>query len=595
MNPSVPASVINQNQPLDQPLLVYRRLLGYLKPLRLVFALSAFGYVIFAACSALFAELLRQLIDIIQVGAEPNPTARVDFPLMIMVLITFRGLGSFMGTYFMAYVSNHIVHKLRSEIVGKFMRLPIPFYDRNSGGHLMSTITYNVSQVSLAASEALTTIFREGFTVVGLIVYLFYLNWKLTLVFLAVTPIISVVVQFASKKFRKHSRRMQVSMGDVTHILSETIKGLKVVRSFGAEQQVQDKFDEASYRNLRQNLRMSITQSISTPIIQFVVVSSLALLIWIAMAPERLAQISPGDFVAFVTAAGMLLRPIRQLSKVNAEIQRGLIAAQSIFTLLDEEQERDVGTHAVSRVQGRVEFQQVSFRYGEHLDLVLHEVSFVCEPGQTIAIVGKSGSGKSTLVNLIPRFYELQQGRILIDGVPNTEFSLGNLRSHMALVSQQVVLFNGSIRDNIAYGSVADASDEAILEALRNANAMEFIEQLPAGMMTLVGDDGVLLSGGQRQRLAIARALLKDAPILILDEATSALDTVSERYIQAALEKLMQGRTTFVIAHRLSTIENADRILVMHEGRLVESGTHQQLLALDQHYADLHRMQFTEQ
>ncbi|MDT8397275.1 MAG: lipid A export permease/ATP-binding protein MsbA [Pseudomonadales bacterium] len=572
---------------------LYRRLLAYLKPLRLVFVISILGFVVFGGSNALFAELLRRLIDMIEIGNTITAAERLQIPIDLIGIMLIRGLGGFVGSYSMAYVANHVVHHLRSQIVGRFMQLPLPFYDRNASGHLISSVIYNVAQVSAAVSESLTVIFREGFTVIGLVLYLFYLNWKLSLVFLAATPVISLVVLLASKKFRKHSTRMQLSMGDVTHILSEAIKGLKVIRSFGAEAQITKKFEEASYRNLKQNLKMSATKELSTPLVQLVVSAALALLIWFAMAPEALAQITAGQFVAFITAAGMLLKPIRQLSNVNSEVQKGLAAAASIFRLIDEAPEIDKGSVEIPRVAGEVEFRQVAFAYGNgnEQSKILHNINFTCRAGETIAIVGKSGSGKSTLVNLIPRFYDLLAGEILIDGIPNTAYTLANLRSHIALVSQQVILFSGTIRDNIAYGALADASDEQVLEALSNANAMEFISQLPEGIHTKVGDDGTLLSGGQRQRLAIARALLKNAPILIFDEATSALDTVSEHYIQNALEKLMVDRSTFVIAHRLSTIQKAQQILVMNEGRIVEAGTHLELLQLGQYYARLHRMQ----
>ncbi|MDC0598569.1 lipid A export permease/ATP-binding protein MsbA [Gammaproteobacteria bacterium] len=581
---------------------LYGRLLTYLKPLWLVFFASIVGFVIFAASTTWFAALIGQLVNTIEAGANITSAERLRVPITLIVIVVLRGLGGFLGSYYMAYVANQVVHRLRCQLIDRFLVLPVSFYDRNTAGHLVSLVTYNVTQVRAAVSEAFKTMLREGCLVLALVGYLLYLNWKLTLIFVAVMPVIAFVVLFASKKFRKHSKRIQISMGDVTHILSETIKGLKVVRTFGAESNVKENFEGASERNLKQNLKMSATAAISTPIIQVVVASALAMVLWLSMSPAALAATTPGDFVSYITAAGMLLKPIRQLSKVNAYIQQGLAAAKTIFDLLDENQEKDTGKNTSDRVKGEIEFENVSFRYAEAgnsadeetVASVIQNINFHCKPGQKIAIVGKSGSGKSTLVNLIPRFYELNQGDIFIDGKPHSSFTLENLRQQIALVSQQVVLFNGSIHDNIAYGSLENVSDEEINKALVNANAMEFIKTLPEGINTLVGDDGTLLSGGQRQRLAIARALLKDAPILILDEATSALDTASERYIQSALEKLMEGRTSFVIAHRLSTIEQADIILVMSNGEIVESGTHQELLALGKHYFQLHQSQFTE-
>ncbi len=581
----------------ENSLALYKRLLGYVKPLRAYFMLGVLGFIIYSTSSIKFFDLLQELVDTIGTGVQVTPEQRIGIPLTLILIVLFRGLGGFLGSYYLAYIANHVVHRLRSQLLGRFIGLPSAYYDRNTSGHLVSTVTFNVTQVSAAVSDALTVILREGLFLVGLFCFLLYLNWKLTLLFVAVTPVISLVVLYASRKFRKHSNRIQISMGDVTHILSETLKGMKVIKTFGAEKQVQDKFDESSERNLKQNLKLALVQAISTPVVQVVVASALSLLLWLAMSPEFLASMSPGVFVAYVTAAGSMLKPIRQLSKINGVVQKGLAAAHSIFTLLDEDQERDNGTRTLDNVKGNVVFRDVCFSYdnnkGENSTPVLSHISFSCEPGESVAIVGKSGAGKSTLVNLIPRFYQHTAGDILIDDVPVVELSLQSLRKQIALVSQQVVLFNGTVRENIAYGDLQGASDEEIRQALTSANALEFVEQLDNGLDTLIGDDGFLLSGGQRQRLAIARALLKNAPILILDEATSALDSESEKAIQSALEHLMAGRTTFVIAHRLSTIESANRILVMDKGRIVESGSHEELLAAGGHYQQLHQLQFS--
>ncbi len=590
----------NQVIPIsEKSMALYGRLMRYLKPLWYIMVFCLLGYILFGYTYSWFVTLTAELVNMIEDGANMNPDDRIRIPLELVFIIFLRGIGGLIGSYSLAYLGYRIVHEIRCQINESFLELPVRFYDRSTAGHLVSTVTYNVMQVSLLVSEALKVILREGVTLIALLLTMFYLNWQLSLIFLGATPVIFLVVRYASKRFRTHSKRIQISMGDVTHILSESIKGMKVIRSFGAEKQVRDKFHEASQRNMKQNLKLELVASINTPVIQMVVAFALAFLVWLALSPQALESINAGQLVAFILAAGAMLKPIRTLSQINALIQKGLAAAKTIFDLLDQEVEKDSGSHVIERCRGDVSFRNVSFTYtSEAADsqesLVLHDINLDCRAGERIAIVGRSGSGKSTLVNLIPRFYEINQGQILVDGIPHTDYSLHNLRHQISLVSQQVVLFNGSIRDNIAYGELQGCSDEELQAALRHAHALEFITQLPDGLDTMVGDDATLLSGGQRQRLAIARALLKNAPILILDEATSALDSASERHIQAALDTLMQGRTTFVIAHRLSTVEAADMIVVMHEGRIVERGTHRELLALGKHYAELHRLQFVE-
>jgi subfamily B ATP-binding cassette protein MsbA len=569
---------------------LYKRLLTYVKPHRLVFGISVLGYIIFSITGVATAEWLGWTID--QVTAK-NPDARIISPLLCVAIVVVRGIGGFMGGYSLEYIANHIVHKLRCDIMDKMLELPVRFYDNSTAGRLVSKVTYDVAQISGAATNAVTVIFREGLTVVGLLIALFWSNWQLSLVFLLVAPCVAAVVSFASGKFRKYSAQMQNSMGDVTQITNESIKGQRVVRTFNAGDFVLDRFRYASERNRRQNMKMVGTQSVAIPTIQFLVSVAMAVLIWFAMSPELFASATAGEFVTFLTVAGLLAKPIRQLSQVNSVVQRGISAADSIFSLLDETPEQDNGTYEVARVRGEVSFEDVSFGYKEG-ESVLSHINIHVKPGQSVALVGRSGSGKSTLVSLLPRFYNVDAGVLKIDGVPVQDFTLRNLRQQIAVVSQDVVLFEGTVADNIAYGSNGGITDEAIIEVARNAHAMEFIDKLDNGIHSIVGDSGLMLSGGQRQRVAIARAFLKDAPILVLDEATSALDSESEQYIQQALSTLMKGRTTFVIAHRLSTIENADIIIVMDKGRIVESGTHQELLALRGHYAGLHKIQFTE-
>jgi len=571
---------------------VYKRLLAYVKPHRGMFAISIIGYIIFSITGVATAEWLGWTVD--QVTAQ-NPDARLLSPLICVAIVLVRGIGGFMGGYSLEYISNSIIHKLRCEIMERLLVLPMRYYDNSTAGRLVSKVTYDVQQISGAATNAVTVIFREGLTVVGLLISLFWSNWRLSLVFLLVAPCVAIVVGLASSRFRKYSRQMQNSMGDVTQITNESIKGQKVVRSFNGKNFVLERFERASERNRRQNMKMVGTQSIAIPVIQLLVSIAMAVLIWFAMSPSYFANATAGDFVAFLTVAGLLAKPIRQLSQVNSVVQRGISAADSIFALLDEPVEKDAGNHTVGRVRGEVEFADVSFKYKDKGDEpVLANVSLRVEPGQSVALVGKSGSGKTTLVSLLPRFYDVESGSILIDGVPARDYTLDNLRQQIAVVSQDVVLFEGTIAENIAYGNDGSITDEQIVDVARSAHAMEFIDKLDNGIHSIVGDSGLMLSGGQRQRVAIARAFLKNAPILVLDEATSALDSESEQHIQQALSTLMKGRTTFVIAHRLSTIENANVIVVMDKGRIVESGMHQELISRNGQYAALHRIQFSD-
>lgn len=569
---------------------LYKRLLGYVKPYWKSMALAIVGYGIYAASSTALAEMMKRLIDGIE---NPDADFRLFLPLFVVGMFAARGVGTFLGTYFMSNVARNVVHVLRCNVFNHMLHLPGRFFDSHSSGHLISRVTYHVEQVTGAATNAITIILREGLFVVGLVSYLLWTNWLLTLLFLTVTPLIGGVVSFTSKRFRSISQRIQHSMGDVTHVASEALSGYRVVRTHGAEEYEKRRFAAVSDYNRQQSMKEALTKATSTPVIQLLVALALALLVWLAMSPALMDNMSPGEFVAFITAASMMAKPVRQLTEVNSVIQKGLAASAELFGLLEVPQERDDGTLDPPRFQGKVTLEGVRFGYGEGAAEVLKGIDLEVSPGEMIAIVGRSGSGKSTLVSLLPRFYRPTAGRILIDDVPVESYRLAPLRRQLALVNQQVTLFNASVADNIAYG-VPDANREHIEAAARAAYADEFIDALPQGYDTIVGDNGVMLSGGQRQRLAIARAIFKDAPILILDEATSALDTESERYIQRALEEVCRDRTTFVIAHRLSTIERADRILVMDQGEIVERGSHAELLERDGVYASLHRLQFQE-
>lgn len=596
------------NSTQQSSLKVYLRLLRYVVPYWGIFALSILGFLLFASTQPMLGYMLKYFVDGLS-NPDASLFANVPWllehapwlaqlkllqavPLLIVLIAVWQGVGSFLGNYFLAKVSLGLVQDLRIALFNNLLTLPNRYFDNHNSGHLISRITYNVTMVTGAATDAIKVVVREGMSVVFLFATLLWMNWKLTLVMVAILPLIGLMVVSTSRKFRKQSKQIQVAMGDVTHVASETIQGYRVVRSFGGEAYEQQRFHDASEENRRKQLKMVKTNAVYTPSLQLVIYSAMAVLMFLVLLLR--GDASAGDLVAYITLAGLLPKPIRQLSEVSSTVQKGVAAAESIFEQLDEQPEVDHGSQERERVSGRVEVRELSFAYPGTDKQVLHNISFTAEAGQMVALVGRSGSGKSTLANLIPRFYHHDQGQILLDGVDVEDYTLRNLRRHIALVTQHVTLFNDSVRNNIAYGDLAGAPLEAVQRAASDAYAAEFIEQMPQGYDTLVGENGVLLSGGQRQRLAIARALLKDAPLLILDEATSALDTESERHIQAALDKVMQGRTTLVIAHRLSTIEKADLILVMDQGQIVEQGNHAQLLALGGHYARLHARQFAE-
>ena len=587
---------------------VYLRLLKYVVPYWGLFAISIVGFIIFASTQPMLGYMLKYFVDGLNnpdasffagvpwLGEQPwlaQLKLLQAVPLLIVLIAVWQGIGSYLGNYFLAKVSLGLVHDLRVALFNNLLVLPNRYFDNHNSGHLISRITYNVTMVTGAATDAIKVVVREGVTVIFLFASLLWMNWKLTLVMLAILPIIGVMVSSASKKFRKKSKKIQVAMGDVTHVASETIQGYRVVRSFGGEGYEQQRFTQASEDNSRKQLSLVKTNAVYTPSLQLVIYSAMAVLLYLVLLLR--GDATAGELVAYISMAGLLPKPIRQLSEVSSTVQRGVAGAESIFEQLDEEQEIDRGTQERERVSGRLEVSNLSFQYPGTDKPVLKSLSFVAEPGQMIALVGRSGSGKSTLASLIPRFYHHETGQILLDGVDVEDYRLRNLRRHIALVTQHVTLFNDTVTNNIAYGDLAGAPLDNVKRAAEAAFAAEFIEKMPQGYDTLVGENGVLLSGGQRQRLAIARALLKDAPLLILDEATSALDTESERHIQAALDEVMKGRTTLVIAHRLSTIEKADLILVMDQGEIVERGSHAELLAQNGYYARLHAKQFEDE
>ncbi len=567
----------------------YRRLLRYMLPFKGLFFISVLGYLIYAGTQPLIAALVKHIIDALQTEAREG----VKFvPVFVIGLFVVRGIGAFLGNYFLARVSANVVHKLRCELFDQYTRLPTVYFDQNNTGYMISRLTHNVGEVTKAVTDAIRTIVREGLTAVGLLSYLFYLNWKLSLIFLGVAPLIAIFVGFVSKRLRKLSKNIQESVGDMTHIASELVAGHRIVRSFGGEQYERRRFLESSEYNKRQSIKLAATTAIHNPLLQIVISFALAGIMYLALMV--MVEASAGEFVAYLTAAFMLPRPIKLLSDANNDIQKGIVAADSLFEILDEPGEKDTGEYVVDRTRGKLEFKGVSFKYPGTERFALNNIDLTIKAGQTIALVGASGGGKSTLVSLIPRFYEYEQGEVLLDGVDIKQYKLAGLRQQIALVTQNITLFNDTVANNIAYGSMEGASRHDIERAASDAHVMEFIENLPDGLDTVIGEHGAKLSGGQRQRLALARAILKDAPILILDEATSALDTESERLIQSALNVIMENRTTIVIAHRLSTIKQADIIVVIEDGRIVERGSHKVLLDRKGIYFRLHKVQFGE-
>lgn len=568
----------------------YLRLMSYVRPYARAFIVSILGFMLFAWTMPAFAKLIELFIEGLQEGTDKY---LYYVPMLAMGIAVLRGIGFFLGNYYLAKVSLGVVHDLRVDLFNKLLELPNSYFDSTNSGHLISRITYNVTMVTGAATDSVKTVIREGLTVIGLLIYLLWANWQLTMVFLVVMVIMSVIVSHVGKRLRRLSHKIQSAMGHVTHVSSETINGYQVVRSYGGEEYEKERFRKASYNNLRQSMKMTRVGAINTPILQFLVLTAMAVIMFMVLYMRYTDSVAA--LVAFVLAASMMPKPLRQLSEVYGNIQKGIAACETIFEQIDEQTEDDSGSVEVDRVAGRIQFKGVEFSYPGVASKVLKGIDLTIEPGETVAFVGRSGSGKTTITSLLLRFYTPTTGVILVDGVPVQEYRLQNLRKQMALVGQNTTLFNDTVARNIAYGSLGCRGEDEIVQAAEAAYAMEFIQKMEHGIDTLIGEDGVLLSGGQRQRLAIARAFLKDAPILILDEATSSLDTESEKNIQEALKDLTRGRTTLVVAHRLSTIERADRIVVLKDGEIVESGKHAELLALGGEYTSLYQTQFESQ
>lgn len=571
---------------------VVKRFLTYLLPFKLPFFIAILGMLGYAGIDAFVISQLQPMID---VGLKDTSS---DFlriaALAIVPLFIIRGLFNFMGSYTLSWISSQVVMKMRQQLFDKYIHLPVEFHDHQSAGTLISKVTFDTEQVANAAGKAFLILIREGAFVIFLIAVMFSKSWQLSVIFLLIGPIVGIIVSIVSKRFRKISKAIQKAMGSLTTGVEQVVKGHKVVLMFGGQKIESDKFQDTNNNNRQQTMKLATTQILSVSTIQVIASIALAFVLYLASTPSMLSELTPGVFIAVLISMMALLKPLKQITTVNNEFQKGMAACASIFELLDKDIEVDTGTKELNRAQGNLEFKDVSFTYPSKSQPALRNVSFDINAGQTIALVGRSGSGKSTLSSLLTRFYQPQSGEILIDGVALNDVTLTSLRKQFALVSQQVILFNDTIANNIAYGCTDKITREQIMQAAAAAHVSEFVAQQDNGFDTIIGENGVTLSGGQRQRIAIARAILADSPILILDEATSALDTESEKLIQHALEELQKSRTNIVIAHRLSTIENADLILVIEHGEVVERGTHCELVVKDGAYAQLHKMQFSQ-
>jgi ATP-binding cassette, subfamily B, bacterial MsbA len=570
---------------------IYFRLLRYAKPYTGSFLIGVLGMILFAATQSGLVYLVQTFLK----GAFVVRDPRVEWivPVGVVVLFALRGVGDYVGNYYPSWVGRQVIKGLRRDVFSHYLRLPTAYLDSQQSGVLLSKLTYNIEQVAGAATGAAISLFSDTLTILGLLAYLFYLNWRLATFCIIAVPPIAWLMQIANRSFRRYSKRIQNSMGDITRVAKEAIDAQRLIKIFNAEDHQTERFELANEMNRASNMKLARAKSLSNPVVGCIASIALAALLYVAIRLVFANDMRVDQFWAFLTALMLIPSSLRSLVNIGGPLQQGVAAGQSVFEILDMPTEGEGGTRALARARGQVEFRNVSFEYVSEKGGVLHDVSFRVEPGETVAIVGRSGSGKTTLVGLVPRFYDVQQGSVLLDGVDVREYRLKDLRSQVSLVSQDVVLFNDTIRNNIAFNAV-DKTDAEVEEAARAANVMEFVAQQPQGFDTPLSDRGQNLSGGQRQRISIARALLKDSPVLILDEATAALDNESERRVQQELSTLMRGRTTLVIAHRLSTVESADRIIVLDRGRIVEMGSHRELLALGGLYATLHGMQFAD-
>ena len=579
-----------QSNQANQAGRVYRRLLSYVRPYWFVFLLGILATVLYSSVDAGVTYLLKPGVDQGFIGKNQDFIKWV--PLGLLTIFVLRGFASFVSTYCMTWVGRTVVMEFRQHIFSHLLRLPAAYFDKRTSGELLATIIYNVEQVAEASTTSLITIVRESVFVLGLLTVMMVVSWRLTLMFFIIAPVIAIIVTYSSRRLRRLSKNVQNLVGSITQVAEEGIEGYRVIRTYGGERYECDKFNQVTEANRKREMNVAVVNGLTSPIVQLL--AGIVIIITVYLATMHVANITPGGFVSFIGAMLLILKPLKNLTTVNSSIQKGIAGADSIFDLLDTEAERDIGQRSLPNLCGDIVFKDVCFSYGNQSADVLHDINLTVKAGETIAIVGRSGAGKSSLVSLLPRFYDTTSGTITLDNLPIDSLKLYDLRQQIAYVSQQIVLFNDSIEHNIAYGRLDSATTDDVVAAAKAAHAYEFIMQFEQGFKTQIGEKGLRLSGGQRQRLSIARAILKNAPILILDEATSSLDSESERYIQAALEKLMRGRTSFVIAHRLSTIERADKIIVMDAGKIIEIGNHQQLLKSSKIYAHLYAMQFKE-
>jgi ATP-binding cassette, subfamily B, bacterial MsbA len=583
-HPSPPASATEQQAAQDAKQL-YFRLLRYSYRHWPVFVCSVISLLILSATNTGFIATIKMVTDEGFVNKSSGYAAYL--PFMLLGLLGLRALAGFVSNFSMRWVGRHLIETLRLQLFQRLMSLPVSYFDAHSAGMLTSKLTYDTEQMATAATKVAISAVRDTFTIIGMIAYMFYLDWRLTLIFMVMAPVMATYLKKMTPKLRSASKTVQTSMGEMTQVTEEAISGQRMVKIFGGAEYEYQRFAKVAGRNRHIQIRLARMSGMNSMVVEVLAALALSLVVYYAVG-----KFTAGEFAAFIGALLMLIAPIKTLTSLNEELQVGLAATQSVFELMDSLPETDQGTALIGRAQGKIEFKNIVLQYDSAKRPALNNLNFSVRPGEKIALVGRSGGGKTTMVNILPRFYDYQTGQLLLDDIDVRSLSLVNLRQQFAMVSQDVILFNDTVFNNIAYGVLRDIDEAHVIAAAKAAHAWEFIQNLPHGLQSEIGDRGVRLSGGQKQRLAIARAILKDAPILLLDEATSALDTESELHVQAALDELMRNRTTIVIAHRLSTIENADRILVMEQGQIIECGSHDELMALGGHYAQLYKKQF---